>query len=501
MTPSWLALRLPLFALDAVARGRAQSTRPLAVIDPQPAIPRVLVADRAATRAGVRPGQSAQAARALCPTLDCVPRELDAERTLRELLGLWAYQYSDAVSLALPDAVVLEIGASLKLLGGWRKIEQRMRDELGALPVNASLAVAPTPRAAWVLAGVENGLVLDQPESFQRALAQLPLRALAFEPRTLEALHGMGFRRLHDLRVLPRAALARRVGPAVIDALDRLYGEAPDSLARYRPPPRFETQLHFDGRVESVEGLRFPLRRLLDDLAQVLQHRDGGVDAFELTLDHEGSASTCVRIGLGEPERDAGRLFGIACLRLERVSLVAPVVGLKLSAEALPPFVAPNRDLFERARQGALDWTTLLERMRARLGDDAVLALDTVADHRPQRAQRRRAFAAQTTRAGSAGAGQRAIRGASSTAPGQAGFTQTALPAAPRPLWLLERPIPLRTAPLELLSGPERIESGWWDGADLRRDFYLARLADGAHAWISAVAGERDAFMLEGFAG
>jgi protein ImuB len=76
-----------------------------------------------------------------------------------------------------------------------------------------------------------------------------------------------------------------------------------------------------------------------------------------------------------------------------------------------------------------------------------------------------------------------------------------AIPTTPRPLWLLERPIPLRSPPRELLAGPERIESGWWDGADLRRDFYLARLADGAHAWISAAAGERDGFMLEGFAG
>ena len=39
-------------------------------------------------------------------------------------------------------------------------------------------------------------------------------------------------------------------------------------------------------------------------------------------------------------------------------------------------------------------------------------------------------------------------------------------------------------APQELLAGPERIESGWWDGADIARDYYLARGAAGAHWWV-----------------
>jgi protein ImuB len=51
-----------------------------------------------------------------------------------------------------------------------------------------------------------------------------------------------------------------------------------------------------------------------------------------------------------------------------------------------------------------------------------------------------------------------------------------------RPLWLLEPPqaLPERNAlpqwdgPVTLLSGPERIESGWWDGQDCSRDYFLA---------------------------
>jgi protein ImuB len=61
----------------------------------------------------------------------------------------------------------------------------------------------------------------------------------------------------------------------------------------------------------------------------------------------------------------------------------------------------------------------------------------------------------------------------------------------PRPLWLLAEPKPLRTNPdgawpgsLSILSGPERIESGWWDGNDVRRDYFVARSSAGARFWV-----------------
>jgi protein ImuB len=35
-----------------------------------------------------------------------------------------------------------------------------------------------------------------------------------------------------------------------------------------------------------------------------------------------------------------------------------------------------------------------------------------------------------------------------------------------------------------LLHGPERIESGWWDGGDVRRDYYSTRSGEGAQLWV-----------------
>jgi protein ImuB len=38
--------------------------------------------------------------------------------------------------------------------------------------------------------------------------------------------------------------------------------------------------------------------------------------------------------------------------------------------------------------------------------------------------------------------------------------------------------------PLSLLSGPERIEAGWWDAGLAERDYFIAEAADGALVWI-----------------
>ena len=60
--------------------------------------------------------------------------------------------------------------------------------------------------------------------------------------------------------------------------------------------------------------------------------------------------------------------------------------------------------------------------------------------------------------------------------------------AAPRPVWLLAEPEPLghrlQVQPWVLRDGPERIESGWWDGVDVRRDYFVAENPRGETVWI-----------------
>jgi protein ImuB len=61
-----------------------------------------------------------------------------------------------------------------------------------------------------------------------------------------------------------------------------------------------------------------------------------------------------------------------------------------------------------------------------------------------------------------------------------------------RPLWLLEQPLllqarcnnPVQHGVVISLGDAERIESGWWDGRDIRRDYYKAVNHLGVRLWI-----------------
>jgi protein ImuB len=162
---------------------------------------------------------------------------------------------------------------------------------------------------------------------------------------------------------------------------------------------------------------------------------------------------------------------------------------------------APNGELFPTRQSESEGLLRLLERLRARLGDARVSCLQPRADHRPENASpavstAAFALAAPVRQRGAAGPGSSIAGSASAPAPlARAGSAETHPPALPlhRPVWLLPEPLPLAEQrslpwlegrPLLLLSGPERIEAGWWDGALAARDYFIAQAVDGSLVWV-----------------
>ena len=482
----WACLLLPRLALDAVQR-RLNNAGPFALTT-GPAQRRVLLdANIAARAAGLHPGQPLLAAQALLPDFATLAHDPREDAALRQLLAAWAYRYSSMVCLQGEDAILLEVEGSLGLFGPWPRLERMLRDDLRELGLEHRIALAPTPLGACVLAAGEDGIALTDHAQLQRMLARAPIADARIAPEQVATRAAMGLRRLRQLFALPRAGLARRFGEGLLLHLDRLRGEAPDPRELYRPPDAFERRIEFGYEISHHPALLFPLRRLVNDLAAYLAGRDGGVQRFAMLLEHEDMAvieghaprterkppDTEVVVGLLAPERDPGRLFELARAKLEQARIPAPVRALRLRASELPPFVPAGRDLFDARPAQALPWEALRERLRARLGEDALYQLAGHADPRPEQAIRRSTLLLREP-------------------------PPLSLPA--RPAWLLPRPLPLRDHHLRVLAGPDRIESGWWDGGDVRRDYYLVETSQGQRAWAFLPAGERDgAWMLHGW--
>ncbi len=470
----WACILLPRLALDGVLRRCTDPDSPLVLVAGAQQRRTLHAVNRAAHALGLRRGMALTAAQALARGFATIDHDPDEQARWHQFLAAWAYRYSSQVSTQWPHALLLEIQGSLGLFGPWPRFEAQLREDLAQLGFRHRIVAAPNPVAARVLANAHDGLALNGLEPMRHALGQMPVQSVGFAPEVATALQRMGLRTLRQVCALPREGIARRFPATVLRHIDEVMGDREVAFDGYRPPDRFAMRIELDYEVESSQALLFPLRRMITDLVAFLAGRDGGVQRFALHLQHEGHADTVVPVGLLAPERDAALLFELARGRLEQAQIPAPVRAFALLAEDLPAFVPAHRELFDARPQQAMPWEQLRERLRARLGEKSVHGLRAHEDHRPEQAWR-----------GEASPASREPKSPAASAP-------------MRPGWLLPMPIPLRGPAPRMVGEGERIESGWWDGGDIRRDYHFAQLANGQRAWIYQPV-EGGAYWLHGW--
>ncbi|MDB1111627.1 DNA polymerase Y family protein [Pseudomonas extremaustralis] len=466
----WVCIVFPQLALDGVQRLHPDPAQPLALLAGTPQRRVLQTVNDAARALGLRSGQSLTAAHALVKTFTCAEYDPVEIERWQQFLAAWAYRFSSQVSVYYPRALLFEIESSLGLFGPWPQFEARLRQELTELGFRHRIVAAPNPAAARVLANLYDGLAVGD-EALPHALAPLPIDRAGLDPAAATALSRMGLRTLAQVQALPRHTLARRFDACLLKHLDALTGQRPLALAFYQPPDRFDVRIELNFDVQSHQALLFPLRRLTADLSAFLCGRDSGVQRFDLHLEHAQAPDSVIKVGLLSAEREPAMLFELARGRLEQVQVSAPVRGFRLVAEDLPVFVPQRQDLFDDRPQQTLPWEQLRERLRARLGDEAVQGLRFHADHRPECA-----WQAATDK-----------------------HPCPTLNKVQRPGWLLDEPTLLEEQGVQILMGPERIESGWWDGADIRRDYYLIQTRAGQQGWAFRSVGQSDGLWLQGW--
>jgi len=494
----WACLWLPSLSLEVFTRATAPdaASHPF-VVTSGGHYPRVVATNAAADAAGIRRDQLVSAALALAPDVVLHERDVAAEHEALCDVATAALAYTPCASLAAPNAVVAELEGSIRLFGSLTHLLERLLCDVAARGHDARLALAPTPLAALLLA--RNGATMRVPDrdALPAALAPLPLAALDFDADTLATLKAAGIATFGAAVALPRAGLARRFGQPFVDTLDRALGRTPDPREPYRPPAHFERTLPLPAPVATVEALGFAVNRLVHDFAGWLLARGLGVVRMSLSLVHEryvrerGTPPTVATFALGAPARASAHLQTVLRERLARVALPAPVEAIVLASDVTAPLAGRNLGLLPEDEAGSVV-VPLVERLRSRLGDAAVTVPAALAEHRPELAAhdatpadaaRERPATVLAPKQASVAAGVRdgaKRRARTSPVPAAA--------APPRPIWLLDEAQPLGSAleakPWVLRDGPERIESGWWDGRDFRRDYFVAENPHGGIVWI-----------------
>ncbi len=371
----------------------------------------------------------------------------EPERQALEAAAGWARQFTPRVSLEPPQALLLEVAGSLRYFGGRWKFLARLRAGLGRLGLSARIGEARAARAALWLARGDGGLLEAQP----LAVAEL-------DPPSQALLADLGVKTIGGLLRLPREGVAQRFGERLLGQLDQACGRTPEAREFFVPPARFAARLELPGPVLQAESALFAARRLLAQMEGFLAARQAGVRAFSLVLLHEDAPATEVKVGLATAGRAAEHFARLLRERLGALVLAAPVEAVGLEAGEIELLPEKSLGFFDDPRGGE-EWLRLVERLQARLGSEAVHGLDTQDDHRPERAW-------------------------VPVFPGKEIPAKEKIQRQARPLWLVDPPRRLAEGEFSLLAGPERIESGWWDGAEARRDYFIARTGEASLAWV-----------------
>lgn len=391
--------------------------------------------------------------------LQCAGSELES-------LAARCKRITSVVSLKRPDSVVLEIGGSLRLFGGLAAVKKILASETEAHRICA----APTPLAALWLSRYQGGDVLSREELASR-LGHLPIRVTRWPESRLQLLNDMGVRDIGGCLRLPRDGFARRVGEHYLQELDYALGKRIDLRLSFESPHPLAHKIEFIQERQDLEVFCKAAHELIAAIAARLIRYQRQAQTFRVLFHHIGCVPTCTILNLVSPTHEKQRLLEPLLARLERIDLPAPVMALEILIDELVAMeVAPGR-LFREADDDAGGREILVERLRGRFGASDVYGLELVSEHRPELVWSKLT--------------DRLLAGTDPPCP-------VSLWADARPLWLLPRPTPLDAGiadlqyrgPVRVESEPERIESGWWDGRDIRRDYYKASTACGERLWV-----------------
>ncbi|MFK8052665.1 MAG: DNA polymerase Y family protein [Woeseiaceae bacterium] len=498
LSPVWVAVYLPSLALQALQE-QCEVDKPCVVIDDSQ-LSSVVATNKAARHKGIFPGHVLRSALALEADLQVLERQPDREQMLIQDIATRLLCFSSRVSLQPPQTILIEVRASLRLFSGIENLCARINAFLQDQHLFFRYSVAPTAITAFWLAKVGHCPSLTevvahghQSPGFLRALNALDISITEWPQKTLASLTQMGVATIADCRRLPRAGLLRRFGPDLLQSVAQAFGELPEVRNYVSEPRCFESVYQLSAEISDAVQLQYGCDQLLTQLTSFLRQHQLSVRELHFYFHAwEGRAGDFI-LRLSRPGYQSAHWQRLLVTQLECCELQQPAVAISLTVELGEslsirsgelPLTHGDQELAEADPQATGE---LLDRLRARLGEQGVQALQHTDTHCPMSASQTISPATQS---------QSPIALPNewwlNNVPAASSLTDTRSLLRQRPLWLLEQPVAIHSendqlfyeGRLALCAGPERIESAWWVDDQSIRDYFLAETEAGARLWI-----------------
>ncbi|RWM22349.1 MAG: DNA polymerase Y family protein [Mesorhizobium sp.] len=461
---------------------------------------RIAALDERAEALHLKRGMGIADARAMHPSIDIVEADPEADRRLLESLADWCDRYTPLVAIDATDGLFLDVTGCTHLFGGERSMLDDILSRFFHQGFDVRAGLAATPGAAWAAARFASDCIVPGGEE-EALLAPLPLAALRIEPEIRASLESVGLRTAGAVMAAPRAPLARRFGVSLLLRLDQALGRLDEAVSPRLPVAPLSVERHLAEPIMLTDEIERLVKMLATTLKADLERRGEGARRLALLLFRVDGAVSRIAVGTSRPLREPlliQKLFHERLAALEQdIDAGYGFDLVRLSVLSAAAFDMQQADLAGETRDDGADIALFADRIRARLGESAVLKPVAVDSHLPERAVAMLPFAEAPQRI------------SPPKKPGKIQDTSSKPVFRPeRPIRLFRSPEPIEVPATEMpegppmnfrwrralyrvarAEGPERIAPEWWREAPGQedaptRDYFRIEDSDGRRYWL-----------------
>ncbi len=402
--------------------------------------------------------------------------------TFSPLVGIEEIDQRDG---SFSDCLLMDVTGLQHIFHNDQKLARKVTSQFQVWNYYTRVAIAETLGVAWAaahfLANSRTSAILSRHDG--EIISRLPVEGLRLPVKTVDLLHQLGLYEIGQLLSIDRSSLKTRFGAEMLLRLDQFTGRADEIIVPYQRSSEFTERWIFEYPTTDHATIEHVIRQLLQRLTVALRQQQQGVLELACLLKFEAAETLSLMVGLYEATVSEWHLFDLLGLQLETLRLTAPVSDITVQAKQVAPLVWRQAELFaSEQRDNPRALGGFIDRLSSRLGRDCVIRPRLQADAVPERAVVDQPLAGLKPKNKS--------RAKSRFNPWE------------RPLCLLPEPVPIQVIsmmadePPQVFFyqnrrhnmvrywGPERIETAWWRGSSIRRDYYRVEADTGHRFWL-----------------
>jgi protein ImuB len=425
-----------------------------------------------------------------------------------------------------PSSILLDVTGLSHLFGGYESLAGLISQHCHDRDYYVRIAISNTLGLAWGVSHFSPRCQFDQPQiapldetsqADTETMGRLPVAGLRINASTCQTLQRLGIETIGQLLAIDRGDLRTRLGEDLIRRIDQMTGAIEEPVIVCRTAPEFTVNQSLEYATCHRETIEVVISRLIEQLCTELASRQLGSLQWKFRLlatpesrfdskqetDRETRTFPSSRIhfcvSLFHATATAGHVIPLAAMQLEQSLLQRSgdrlnVHQIIVEVSSCVLLVPQQRHLFdENPRLDRQSLAHLINRLSNRLGNDNVVYPNLRSGAQPERSfqfrplidpyrQRRKSKTNQTSHV--FGRPLRLL-----TPPLAISVNRNAddrgEPAFRKPQRIAFDHGANRTAQtITRAWGPERIETGWWRGETVQRDYWRIVTQAGTQFWI-----------------